>query len=371
MGFGKNENKEPEKNDNSNESTKEKNPKMKMNKKKEEKCWNSFWVLCIIFSAILIVASCFFINDFNQNIKKHNVKYPWPKLYDLFPALYILPMVIFFKLAIERLSKGLVESCLAKKYKQPKNQEMKELGDIYRHKQARHIYKITFYTGITIFGYYVLKDLPYFPKSMGGKGYMPAMFLPGFPNSYFHEKPPLFDFYYNLSLAYFVCDFIFLFMSEKKQSDFINMLLHHICTISLIIFSFITNYSNIGCLVIFCHMQSDILLHLERFLLQTDKSVFILTIVGVIFVSNFIYMRQYVFGDMIYTIYKYITWKWGIITTMLWLFLVILYIMHLRWSYILLYKTSELVFEKKRIADDIKYDELLKEKSNKNKIHEN
>ena len=45
--------------------------------------------------------------------------------------------------------------------------------------------------------------------------------------------------------------------------------------------------------------------------------------------------------------------------------------MHLRWSYILLYKTSELVFEKKRIADDIKYDELLKEKSNKNKIHEN
>ena len=134
MGFGKNENKEPEKNDNSNESTKEKNPKMKMNKKKEEKCWNSFWVLCIIFSAILIVASCFFINDFNQNIKKHNVKYPWPKLYDLFPALYILPMVIFFKLAIERLSKGLVESCLAKKYKQPKNQEMKELGDIYRYR---------------------------------------------------------------------------------------------------------------------------------------------------------------------------------------------------------------------------------------------
>ena len=80
-------------------------------------------------------------------------------------------------------------------------------------------------------------------------------------------------------------------------------------------------------------------------------------------------MRQYVFGDMIYTIYKYITWNWGIITTMLWLFLVILYIMHLRWSYILLYKTSELVFEKKRIADDIKFDKLLNEK--KNKKHNN
>ena len=365
MGFDKKDNTENEK-DGKKEGT---NTKIKENKEKEGLCWNSFWIICIIFSIALICASCFCINEFNSNIKKHNVKYPWPKLFDLFPSLYILPIVIIFKLSIEKLSGGLVESCLAKKYKQPKNQEMKELGDIYRRKQARHIYKITFYTGITIFGYYVLKDLPYFPKSMGGKGYMPAMFLPGFPNSYFHQKPPLFDFYYNSSLAYFVCDFIFLFISEKKQSDFVNMLLHHICTISLIIFSFITNYSNIGCLVIFCHMQSDILLHLERFLLQTDKSVFVLTIVGVIFVSNFIYMRQYVFGDMIYTIYKYITWNWGIITTMLWLFLVILYIMHLRWSYILLYKTSELVCEKKRIADDIKYDELLKEK--KSKQHSN
>ena len=367
MGFGKNEGTEQEKTEDK-ENITEKNNKIKGNKK-GGKFWNSFWILCIILSIILIVASCFFINEFNQNIKKHNVKYPWPKLYDLFPSLYILPIVIIFKLIIERMSKGLVESTLAKKYTQPKNKEMKELGDIYRKKQARHIYKITFYTGITIFGYYVLKDLPYFPKSMLGKGYMPAMFLPGFPNSYFHLKPPLFNFYYNLSLAYFVCDFIFLFISENKQSDFINMLLHHICTISLIIFSFITNYSNIGCLVIFCHMESDILLHLERFLLQTEQSVFVLTIVGIIFVSNFIYMRQYVFGDMIYTIYKYITWNWGIITTMLWLFLVILYIMHLRWSYILLYKTSELVFQKKRIADDIKFDELLNEKKNKKHIN--
>ena len=71
-------------------------------------------------------------------------------------------------------------------------------------------------------------------------------------------------------------------------------------------------------------------------------------------------MRQYVFGEMIYTIYKYITWKWGIITTTLWLFLVILYIMHLRWSYILLSKTSELLVTKKRIVDDINYDKLVK-----------
>ena len=361
MGFGKKNEKESDNNE-TNDNSNIKNAKKDTSGDAEGPLWTGFWILCIIVSILLIVASSFFINDFNKNIKKHNLNYPWPKMSDLFPSLYILPIVIIFKITIEQLSKGFVESCLSKKYKQTKNEKMKELGDIYRHKLARHIYKITFYTGITIFGYYVLKDLPYFPKSMGGKGYMPEMFLSGFPNSYFHEKPPLFDFYYNLSLAYFVCDFIFLFISEKNQSDFLTMLTHHICTISLIIFSFITNYSNIGSLVIFCHMQSDILLHTERFLLQTDKSILLITIVGIIFVSNFVYMRQYVFGDMIYTIYKYITWDWGIITTMLWLFLVILYIMHLRWSSILLYKTGQIVFQKKRVTDDIKF---AGDKSNK------
>ena len=334
------------------------------NKEKEGIFWNSFWLVCILLSIVLISISCFFINDFNNSIRKSNLKYKWPKLTDLIPSLYLLPMIICYKLFIEYLSKDFVEYCLSKKYKHPK---LKALKDKYRLKLSRHLYKITFYTGITIFGYYVLKDLPYFPKSMGGKGYMPAMFLPGFPNSYFHEKPPLFDFYYNLNLAYFFCDFIFLLISEK-QSDFINMLLHHICTINLIIFSFMTNYSNIGCLVIFCHMQSDILGHAIRFVVQTDLPIFIIGLTGISFLSNFIYMRQYVFGDMIYTIYKYITWKWDIITFMLWLFLVILYIMHCRWSSILLIKEGQLVFQKKRVTEGIIYND---EKNYENKIHEN
>ena len=133
------------------------------------------------------------------------------------------------------------------------------------------------------------------------------------------------------------------------------MLLHHICTINLIIFSFITNYSNIGSLIIFCHMESDILGHVIKFIMQTDLPIFLIGLIGVIFISNFIYMRQYVFGEILIIIYKYITWKWGIITTMLWLFLIILYIMHFRWSIILLYKTWQIICQKKRVTDSIKY----------------
>ena len=326
--------------------------------------WNLYFILCILLSIILIIFSCFFINDFNNNIRQHNLNYAWPKFSELIPSLYILPIIMAYKTIIEYLAKGLVESCLAKKYKYPKNEEMKKLANIYRHKLARHIYKITFYIGITIYGYYVLKDFSYFPKSMLGKGYMPNMFLKGFPDSYFHERTPLFILYYNISLAYFLNDFIFLFIMER-QSDFIKMILHHICTISLIIFSFITNYSHVGSLVIFCHMQSDILLHCTRFLLQTDNHIAFVGFVGIIFTINYIYMRLFVLGQIIYTIYKYITWKWGLITSTLWLFLVILYTLHLNWSYILVNKTIEL-FIKKRIEDDINYDKLVKENKQNN-----
>ena len=341
----------------------------KSNTKKNDQFFlNLYFILCIILAIILILFSCFAINDFNNNIKQHNVNYAWPKLSELIPSLYILPIIMAYKTIIEYLSKGIVESCLAKKYKYPKNEEMKKLGNIYRHKLARHIYKITFYIEITIYGYYVLHNFPYFPKSMMGNGYMPNMFLKGFPDSYFHERPPLFTLYYNISLAYFLNDFIFLFIMER-QSDFIMMLLHHICTISLIIFSFITNYSHVGSLVIFCHMQSDILLHCTRFLLQTDNHLYFVGFVGISFTINFIYMRQFVFGQIIYTIYKYITWKWNLITTTLWLFLVILYTLHLHWSYTLITKTIELITTKKNIVDDINYDKLVK--GNRQTIIEN
>ena len=35
---------------------------------------------------------------------------------------------------------------------------------------------------------------------------MPNMFLKGYPNSYYHLKPNLFDLHYFICLSYFCCD---------------------------------------------------------------------------------------------------------------------------------------------------------------------
>ena len=75
------------------------------------------------------------------------------------------------------------------------------------------------------------------------------------------------------------------------------MFTHHICTIFLIIFSFITNYSNIGSLVIFCHMESDILGHAIRFIVQTDQPIFFIGLIGVSLMIN-LKEKVNIFGKM-------------------------------------------------------------------------
>ena len=347
------------------EEIKNKEKKETKKQKEDDFLWDIFFRLCIIITVIFTLVMGIEINKHIKKIRKFNTSYDWPKFSDLKYSLFLLPLIMAYKTIIEYFSKGFVERCLAKKYKEPKNEEFRKLGIIYRHKLARHIYKFSFYFFITIFGYYILHDLPYFPKSMLGKGHISNMFIKDYPDFYFYEKPPLFNFYYNINLAYFVNDFIFLFIMER-QSDFIKMFLHHICTISLIIFSFIINYLHIGALVLFCHMESDILMHITRFLLQTDNPLILVGTVGILFTINFVYMRQFVLGQLIYSFYTYPKFKLNIVDFSLLLFLVILFLLHIHWSYILIYKSIELLMTRKKIVDDINYNKLVKENNKEN-----
>ena len=325
--------------------------------------WNIIFGLFLISTSYFITGSILKIKKFIENIKEYNfASYPWPNVKDLLPFIYILPIIFIVKYIIEKLAKYPIEYCLAKKYKYPANKELEILANIYRIKLARHIYKICYYTFITIFGYIVLKPLDFFPKSMLGNGSTYNLFIKGYPASHFFTKTKYFDLYYNICLAYFSYDFIALLFT-KKQSDFIYMLLHHVCTLSLILFSFLTNYSNIGSLILYFHNQTDIFLHVTRFFIQTDYKIITAT-VGISFMLDFIYMRQYVFGEIMYVTYNYLKDKWGIVNITFYFFLSILYIMHIRWSIILMYKTNELIFKKKKFEDTITYNE--EKEKNKN-----
>jgi ceramide synthetase len=116
------------------------------------------------------------------------------------------------------------------------------------------------------------------------------------------------------------------------------MLLHHICTISLITFSFLTNYSNVGCVVLFLHDVGDIFVYITRIVINTDASKPIKISTAILLQIVFIYTRLYVFGDLILSIYYGITWGFKWPDTSLTLFLCFLYIMHVNWVYLILKK---------------------------------
>jgi ceramide synthetase len=245
------------------------------------------------------------------------------------------------------------EKIMKHSYRFPKTEKDRELGKNYRLKLPNHFFKGSMYLIMTIFGYCILKDLNYFPKSLLGKGWMPNMLIKGYPKSFYYEKTPLFNFYYMFCLSYFSADFVWLLFISARQTDFIIMLVHHICTISLIVFSYLVNYAHVGSIVLFLHVETDIFVHLTRFLIQTDVPEIFKNISGLALVFNFLYVRIYVFGNLIYVLIKYITWK-GTIDSFLIIFLIFIYMMHINWAIMLVQKMIAL-FMGTKIVDTREY----------------
>ena len=319
-----------------NKETSESKIKTSTTKEKYDNIWNQIFYACLGLTLVGIIYMIRGVNNFRNKLISLNPSYEFSKYSDFLICIPLFLIIHTIQHYTPRFLRKICEKIMKKSYRFPKTDKDRQLGERYRIRLPIHVFKGTMYLILTLFGYYVLKDLNYFPKSLLGKGWMPNMFINGYPNSFYLDKPPLFDFYYMLCLSYFISDLVGLF-KEEKQTDFINMLLHHICTISLIVFSHLVHYSNVGTIVLFLHMESDIFVHLTRFLLQTEAPEIIKDMSGIFLVFNFLYIRIYVLGDIIYVLYMYVTWK-GVIDWFLLIFLSIIYIMHINWAIMLLQK---------------------------------
>ena len=316
--------------------TKESGKKIMTAKEKYDNIWNHFFYACFGLTLVGIFYMVKGVNNFRNKLISLNPSYEFSKYSDFIICIPLALIINMTQHYMPKLLKNFIEKVMKKAYRFPKNEKDRQLGEKYRIRLPIHVFKGSMYIFFTLFGYYVLKDINYFPKSLLGKGWLPNMFIKGYPDSFYLEKPPYFDFYYMFCLSFFISDLIGLFR-EDKQTDFINMLLHHVCTISLIVFSHLVHYSNVGSIVLFLHMESDVFVHVTRFFLQTDAPEIIKDVSGLFLVFNFIYTRTYVLGDIIYVLYMYVTWK-GIIDWFLLIFLTLIFIMNFNWALMLLQK---------------------------------
>lgn len=173
------------------------------------------------------------------------------------------------------------------------------------------------------------------------------MFKEGFPNCFFHSKPEYFNYYYLGALAFHITDLIWLLGIYELQTDFLMMLVHHFCTISLITFSYLSNYSNVGCIVIFLHDIGDIFVYIARIFLNTKAPEFTKVSSGILLLLVWIYTRIYVFGGMLFDIYDGISTHFNWININLVTFLCFLYVLHCYWVFLIFKKICTALFVKK------------------------
>lgn len=88
---------------------------------------------------------------------------------------------------------------------------------------------------------------------MGGSGDLSNLFI-DYPN---WSKPAYFDLFYIASTGYHIESCVTHILSERN-SDFIEMTLHHILTLNLIVFSYLSCFTKVGVLILWLHNWSDI-----------------------------------------------------------------------------------------------------------------
>lgn len=206
---------------------------------------------------------------------------------------------------------------------------------------------MVYYIVITIIAHGILKNLDYFPKILFGNGDIENLFKKGFPDQFFHEKPDYFNIYYVGTVAFHVVDSIHLLFITEIQSDYLMMLLHHACTISLIVFSYLSNYSNMGCLVLFLHDATDIFVYITRIILNTNSNNFLRLLSGLVLFFTYSYSRIYVFSQILIVCRVAMAINHNWIFETMYIFCFILIILHIIWTFMIIKKIFQAIFKKK------------------------
>lgn len=291
----------------------------------------------ILFSILIIITSIAAIiisiksKRYNDFLRKQNPTYYFATMFEITYKTAILTIILLIpKVQIERLLFPYSEKILVEKYN----------TDEYKHEKIKAkrkmcIYGLKFvhYLIISIHSYFIYDQFEFFPKELLGHGEMFKIYSKGLKTFSFFKRPDLFDFHYLLNLAYTFADLICVVFIYDGQTDIFVMIFHHLCTISLILFSYYNHYDGLGSITLFLHNASDIIVYLARTMLYVVAPENIKKFITVLLLTTFVYCRIYFFGKLIYGFFTKTTWEsYGIIEAFKFM-LISLYILHCTWTY--------------------------------------
>ena len=148
-----------------------------------------------------------------------------------------------------------------------------DLKAIKADKATDKLFQVIYFSIIVVYGWLVLSQTEYLPFSLGGAwdNDMKNMWseLPVITSDYL----PSLRFYYLSTLGYHINSLRALawaWFTNKSKGDWVEMLLHHLLTVSLYSFSYLTNSCKIGSLVMYLHDWADIWTPFAKLWVETD-----------------------------------------------------------------------------------------------------
>jgi len=194
---------------------------------------------------------------------------------------------------------------------------------------AQCFYCVVYFLFATMWGYYVISDQYYMPKSLGGKGDFNLM-MKEYP--YAKHAPGLKE-YLLVTMGYHVGGLINHFVSVRRN-DFFEMALHHIVALYLFGGCYMFNLWEGGSVIAFLHDIADITGNLTKTLTNTNYD----TATAVVFITTMIvwfYTRCFLLATYIYSIWTMeMNFDSGIVQPFFCYLLGCMYLLHCYWFHI-------------------------------------
>jgi hypothetical protein len=150
-----------------------------------------------------------------------------------------------------------------------KDQDDMQKVDDRANRSGAALHKFIFYTSSVVSGYMILKDTPILPPGLGGSGSLDALFT----RVPYDKQYPYFLEFSLVNMGYIIEDTIHHLFFKERTTDFWEMNLHHMATLTLYGGMILQNFIPVGTLISWVHSLADIFTSLSRVLSQTTFKI--------------------------------------------------------------------------------------------------
>lgn len=213
--------------------------------------------------------------------------YKWPELSDFYITIIFALMSVAINFILNKISWSFFYAVC----KEKKDEEIRKAKTL---KACNSFYKSLYFMSAAAWGYYILKDEKYLPRSLLGHGDLSLMN----DNYPVHHWPIGLRCYYLGTMGYHVHQ-LFQHAMHPMRNDFIEMFLHHVVTLTLYSFSYMTNMTAAGSMIMYLHDWADVFAGLVRCF--TETTILPISVFAAIGMTlSWFYTRILVFPFIIY-----------------------------------------------------------------------